>query len=541
MFDRRGSLDLDATATGAPAWTDGFGIRRAFITRTFAVPPGVDHLDASIAFTPNSGAQVRLRLLDPGGGLVTFTDNEGPSGFGHADVHSPAAGTWTAVFDSVARPTGFRGTVFFDFHGSAYGRLGAVVPPTLTLRPGQRGTFQVVVTTPGRPGDLSAAVQLDSAGHQRLAVPLTLRSLIPTATGRGTFSGTLNGGNGRDSATPAQQSFYRFDVPAGRRDFGVNLTLSGDPNQAVFGFLVAPDGQLLSQQSNGSVDADGNPVFGASLQEFRRDPQPGRWTFVVFVFNPVAGTATSQRFAGEVRFNVVDAHATGLPASRATVLPAGRPVTARVTVHNTAIAPESFFVDPRTTTLTNQRLVADKPETGVPVPQIAALNYRVPTECVRVTASATATAPIDVELASITAEPDVIGRSDGRVAAVASVRATQVGPGPWQVLTSLVGPFPPDGVPPATADVTTVGRCQAFDPTVTSSTGDVWLASVTPDPPPSTPLTLQPGQTGTITVTITPRAARGTVVTGALYVDDFNAFTDTGDELRTIPYTYTVG
>ena len=40
---------------------------------------------------------------------------------------------------------------------------------------------------------------------------------------------------------------------------------------------------------------------------------------------------------------------------------------------------------------------------------------------------------------------------------------------------------------------------------------------------------------------ITPTAPRGTVVTGVLYVDDFNEFAETGDELRAIPYSYTVG
>ncbi|WP_167978089.1 hypothetical protein [Lentzea indica] len=52
---------------------------------------------------------------------------------------------------------------------------------------------------------------------------------------------------------------------------------------------------------------------------------------------------------------------------------------------------------------------------------------------------------------------------------------------------------------------------------------------------------LDPGETGTITVTITPRGPRGTVVSGVLYLDDFNEFSGTGDELRAFPYTYTIG
>jgi hypothetical protein len=56
-----------------------------------------------------------------------------------------------------------------------------------------------------------------------------------------------------------------------------------------------------------------------------------------------------------------------------------------------------------------------------------------------------------------------------------------------------------------------------------------------------TPLTLTPGQTGTITLTFTPNAPKGTVVRGFVGVDTFNSFTVVGDELVNIPYTYTVG
>ena len=59
-------------------------------------------------------------------------------------------------------------------------------------------------------------------------------------------------------------------------------------------------------------------------------------------------------------------------------------------------------------------------------------------------------------------------------------------------------------------------------------------------PPPTGPITLNPGQTGTITVTITPSGASGTVVRGTLYIDDFDFFTDGGDELVALPYTYSI-
>jgi len=61
------------------------------------------------------------------------------------------------------------------------------------------------------------------------------------------------------------------------------------------------------------------------------------------------------------------------------------------------------------------------------------------------------------------------------------------------------------------------------------------------------PLILNPGETGTIAVTIAPSGASGTVVQGTLYVDDFASGvptalyeTITGNELAGFPYAYTI-
>jgi hypothetical protein len=463
------------------------------------------------------------------------------SGFGQFAVHDPAAGTWTLEFDSRAAADGFKGTVKFEARAAAYSTVGTVTPAALTLQPGQTGTLAVAVRTPTAPGDLNAAVQLDTAGHQRVAVPLTLRSLIPIGNGYGTFAGTLAGGDGRADA-PAQTSTFKFDVPAGVHDLGLNVTIADDPNQVVFAYLESPEGQLLSQQTNiVSADQDGNPVFGRTIQGFRRDPTPGRWTLVLTVYNPMAGTGTAQRFTGEVRFNVVDATATGLPTDPRTVLPAGKPVTAKVRVRNTGIAPSTFFVDARSTATGEVRLAADAGETGVALPQEDPLRYVVPPETTSVTARATGNQPIDLNLFTVTETPSVSGRSDASYTATASVAAGAVQPGPWRARADQVGPFGAGGPAPGQVDFSASAMTQRFDDTVTSSTGNTWLRAVRARPGPFTPLALPPGEAGTITVTITPTAAKGTVVTGVLYVDDFSEFAETGDELNAIPYSYTVG
>jgi len=58
---------------------------------------------------------------------------------------------------------------------------------------------------------------------------------------------------------------------------------------------------------------------------------------------------------------------------------------------------------------------------------------------------------------------------------------------------------------------------------------------------PYTPLVLAPGASGTITVVITPSASSGTVVTGSLQLDTFTPFTNSGDQVISIPYKYRVG
>ena len=80
----------------------------------------------------------------------------------------------------------------------------------------------------------------------------------------------------------------------------------------------------------------------------------------------------------------------------------------------------------------------------------------------------------------------------------------------------------------------------AFAPDVSTSAGNLWadseLGSNTYNP-----LVLQPGQTGTITVQISPTDATGTTVRGFLTVESFNFNTISSDELVTFPYAYKVG
>jgi hypothetical protein len=87
-----------------------------------------------------------------------------------------------------------------------------------------------------------------------------------------------------------------------------------------------------------------------------------------------------------------------------------------------------------------------------------------------------------------------------------------------------------------------LANTNSFDGTIAASTGDLWAASFDTNALATyVPLQLDPGQAGTIGLTITPNALPGTMMHGFIALDTFNFAFFSGDELVNIPYTYTVG
>jgi hypothetical protein len=116
--------------------------------------------------------------------------------------------------------------------------------------------------------------------------------------------------------------------------------------------------------------------------------------------------------------------------------------------------------------------------------------------------------------------------------------------GVWIAGPSPCGPYP-TAATPGTATVTATVTAKAFDPAVTSTTGDLWTAATTGAFTVS-PVVIAPGASATVDVTITPAGPKGTVVSGTLYVDDVLAGIApygqlSGDEVSAIPYEYKIG
>ena len=569
-----GTAFLNAAA--APFFVDAFGIRRAYTQRTFTVPTGADRLDVSIAsVSPVSPA--RIILFDPAGRFTAYSLPQGSGNFAHVDVRFPNAGTWTALY-ALSAASGFDGPIPFVITTQKFTTDGTVSPSTLTIPAGATRTVTVHNTLSKDVGDVSAAV-LVSRGGTTTSVPLTLRTVIPTGKKTNTFTGVITGGNGRvQGSLPGTSQFFYLDVPSGKKDIAVSLTLNKDPGDVILGVLAGPDNQVVSVQSNINVDLSGNVTQSAGFQMYARTPKAGRYVLALAVFDPVTGLEVSQKFTATVAFDTVNVSAS-LPHSAATKLAAGVPVDIPVQITNTGKVPLTYFADGRlnqTGDMTLTELSGVPQPIDLPLAPGISPNWQVPTDVTHLAISAVADTGVNLDINFVSGSPEIYSANVNNSATSVS-DAARVSAGGWSAGVGQTGPF--NGPAPAGhVTLTAVVHGQLFDPAVTSTTFDIWALGIDPSQnaalaariaaahaaaakglisagthlpsvrstaapaaTPTGPVTLDPGETTTITVTITPSAPKHSVVRGHLYIDTFNFFTGSGDELIDLPYTYTVG
>jgi len=110
-----GSVALSASS---PTYIDGEGRTDYYAPHTFSVPSGADNPNGNITWNaqrPSGGGVAFETLFDPQGNVAAYSlIGTNQSGFGHVEVHNPAAGTWTAVIFTVSNAPYF-GTVQFSY------------------------------------------------------------------------------------------------------------------------------------------------------------------------------------------------------------------------------------------------------------------------------------------------------------------------------------------------------------------------------------------------------------------------------------------
>jgi len=518
---------------------------------SFTVPNGQARLNASVALV----GVVDLSLISPSGDLAEYNLPQGVGNYGNAQVADPAPGKWTALISTSG--SGAAVPAKFQASTATWRPFGSLSVHSLTLAPGASGTVTLTVSTPPQAGDEAGSILVRSSAASPAftavtSVPVTLRSLVPTPDPSTAVTGTLTGGNGRESNT-GQTAYYQVQIPAGLKALNASID-TGNPSNTLFAELVDPSGGTASAAANGltvttsSGSTGVRPEIGAQLHVL--DPSPGLWTVVVDFYNMVSGTAVSQPFTISLNDIPAAASAHGLPDSAGTKLAAGQPVTALVSVHNSGTTPEAYFVDAR---LSSQATVNLAPQTTptLTLPNVTGVipTFLVPSHTTTVKATVSSTAPLFFDFSYPFGDPDLIS-SFGKTA-TGSFTAPGISPGNWTVTPFLVGPTGKTAAKNVTASVSMSATTSAFDPAVSAPTGDLWLGSTNASTG-FTPYVVNPGQSVTIPVTITPQGSPGAVVSGTLYLADsslvsgavtYNELSGNypeGSDLAAFPYRYTI-
>ena len=536
LSNRTGSVQLNSSS---PTFIDQFGSARPYAMSTFTVPAGADRLVAFNAWTGGT-SRVGMTLIDPNGNFAAYTRPQGDGNHGEVDVAHPVAGTWTML--TFLRDGTFSGTVKWQVMTQAFGAVDSVSPSAQSIAPGKTKTFRLNVTLPSAGGDSSQDLQV--AGNSgTTTVPVSLRSLINLNGKGGSFSGNLIGGNGRNGFfQPGQIDTYDFNVPAGKRELSVALSFTHNPGTEIFATLIGPNTQAVTAGDNVHTSpVTGNSTFTSALQVYAPSPRAGQWRFVVDVINPVGGNVLSSPYQGQITFAPPPITVTGLPNSAGRTLTAGKAKTATVSVTNNGVGTEDFFLDPRTPKRQVFSLLSLTQDADLqfPIPgNVEPPLYLMPTETNAVDAVAQASEPVTFDFGY--GDPDIAAISSGDTAS-ASFSAREASPGVWDIApTPAGGPFNA-AVPTGTVSTAMLAHTLGFDLNTSSSTGDVWQQTVDPNAPGYSPLVLKPGQSGTMTLTITPFGKAGKIVRGTLYVDVFSERLTIGGEVVAIPYEYRIG
>ena len=538
-----GSVTMDpSVGTTQPYFPIWSGVDEIYQEATFKVPGGTDRLkfDASYQDT-DQGSLLHFALFSPSGEYAGYSLPQGLGDHGDVEVANPQPGKWTAFFFTewdgyAAGAAGTSGPVPWNASFWNYAPAGNASPGLTVIPSGATRNVTVSLPTGSNPGDTAYSLVLGGG----MTIPVTLRTQIDVnAHSGGTFAGVLTGGNGR-SGEPAQTNTWSFTVPKGKSDLDASIAMSSNPGGGLLpgdqfaGLLVDPNGQIAAYDSNYTQDSSGFDVT-PYLSLYAAAPVAGQWELVIDWVQPTMGVANQVPFTGAVRFNQVSA-ASALPDSASAGISATTGATYGITVNNTGVAPLLLSTDARLPTSATYP-IEDLFGTPATQPIEAGSNpsnsYYIPTETSSVSVSQTSTVPASFDFSTYSGDPDIspINGSQPGVtatqtsssASIVYTPATGVGPGLWFNGDIELGPFGTGPEPSGSETTSVTATTAAFDPAVTSSSGDVVQAYTTGGGGSLNPVEVDPGTSTTIQVTIDPTASVSSVVSGTLYVNGLAA------------------
>jgi hypothetical protein len=552
-----GQTSQTVSVDSSKTFLDSIGRVCDYTLVTFKVPVGTDRLLASLSWPGAATARARFSLLDPHGTFTAYSIPQGLANVGQVDVHQAAPGTWTAIifqFETAKYPgpVTLRTT---DFRATS---AGSVSPSSFTLAQGQSRTVTTKTTAPASEATADSVVFSGRFG-QATTVPVITRAVQKVRFGHpARFSGTFAIGNGR-SFSPAQTNTYLFKVPSGAHDLDVNLNLSG---KAAVAHLSDPSGEPVANDLNQRPSGDAT-VTDSGLQIVHANPVPGVYQLTLELLNPVSGDTLPLPYSGVVALDGAHVVSHGVPQSRGTRVHGSS--TATVTIYNTSPQPQSYFIDPRSSTTATYSLVAVggkvagdpfTSHTALPLPSDDAdvlPSWLVPTQVRALTVGASATDSIDYDIMPLDSPTAINSPNTPDIEAPTGTsssvthRAHEVGSSMWAAFPTIHGLTPPDGTPPGgSVDFQASIEAAAFAGDITSSTGDALLSTVNPSAPAATPVVIPAGGHATVTVTLAPTGSKGSVERGSLYVDTLNPFGSAGTtglvgEVAAVPFEFTIG
>jgi len=224
-----------------------------------------------------------------------------------------------------------------------------------------------------------------------------------------------------------------------------------------------------------------------------------------------------------------------------------------VTITNNTTSQQAFFFDARLNTTAIISLANINPPStnaGYALPLTLATGgpqWLVPTQTSAVQAVANATLPVIFDYGANQGDPDLFGAPAGTNSAVGTYvpAGGKVQQGVWYSKPTEIGPYSGPATP-GLVNMTLTAATKAFDTTVTAPGGDLWWAALDANVLNTfRAIIVNPGQTVSIPVTVTPYGPSGTVVSGTIYVDTLVAGLPpygqvAGDEVAAFPYSYTI-